>query len=158
MENKKTLYIMCGVAGSGKTTWVREHAKPGVSAHISRDRIRFRLLKDGENYFAHENEVRNQYFKEVQDALLAPWVEEVYADATHLTEKSRMELVKKIEHLRGLVDIVPVTLQPTLKQILKQNDQREGRERVPQTVICNMYDSFEDPWDDNIEYKELRYE
>ena len=36
---KKKLYLMCGPAGSGKTTWIREHATPGVSALISRDRI-----------------------------------------------------------------------------------------------------------------------
>ena len=54
---KKKLYLLVGPAGSGKTTWVREHATPGTSAHISRDRIRFSMLKEGEYYFAREDEV-----------------------------------------------------------------------------------------------------
>ena len=51
---KKKLYLMCGPAGSGKTTWIREHATPGVSAHISRDRIRFSMVKEDEYYFSRE--------------------------------------------------------------------------------------------------------
>jgi len=50
------VYIMCGCPGSGKTTWLKDHVKPG-SAIISRDAIRFSLLKEGEDYFSHEEEV-----------------------------------------------------------------------------------------------------
>ena len=30
-------------------------------------------------------------------------------------------------------------------------------EFVPETVIKNMYESFEDPWNDDIEYTEIIY-
>ena len=46
-----------GPAGSGKTTWIREHATPGVSAHISRDRIRFSMVKEDEEYFANKESI-----------------------------------------------------------------------------------------------------
>ena len=50
-----TLYVMSGMPGSGKTHYCKEHKNDGI--HVSRDAIRFALLEDGDNYFAHENEV-----------------------------------------------------------------------------------------------------
>ena len=67
--NRKKVYLMCGPAGSGKTTWVREHATPGVSAHISRDRIRFDMVKEDEYYFSRKDDVRYEFHKEIYDAI-----------------------------------------------------------------------------------------
>ena len=61
MTNKEPiLYISCGVPGSGKSTFLKNHTKPN-EAIISRDEIRFNLLKDGEDYFSHENEVFDKF-------------------------------------------------------------------------------------------------
>ena len=51
---KSNLYLMCGVAGSGKSTWLKEHESGFNPSHaiISRDKIRFSYLKDGDDYFA----------------------------------------------------------------------------------------------------------
>lgn len=44
---KPTLYILCGVPGCGKSTWVREKMKENVNpiepkwAYVSRDEVRF---------------------------------------------------------------------------------------------------------------------
>ena len=58
MTNKKQgiLYISCGVPGSGKSTFLNK-TKGEEEVVISRDEIRFSLLKEGEAYFAHEEEV-----------------------------------------------------------------------------------------------------
>lgn len=46
---------MSGAPGSGKSTWCRNH---GVSKYrVSRDEIRFSVLKDGEDYFSHEKKL-----------------------------------------------------------------------------------------------------
>ena len=156
--NRKKLYLMCGPAGSGKTTWVREHATPGVSAHISRDRIRFSMVKENESYFSKEDDVYAEFCGEIHDALHCPWVEEVYADATHLTKKAREKLIKNIRVPLETLDIIAVAVKPSVEQCLAQNAQRSGRELVPEKVIMNMFSSFEDPWDDDIEYSEVIYE
>lgn len=155
---KKTLYIMCGPAGSGKTTWVHEHATPGTSAHISRDRIRFSMVKEDEYYFSREKEVYMEFVKQICKALSSEQIDKVYADATHLTKKSRENLIKEIDSVYPFFDIVAVAIKPSVEQCLAQNAQRSGREFVPEKVIMNMYSSFEDPWDDDIEYIKIIYE
>ena len=139
----KKLYLMCGPAGSGKTTWVRQHAKPGTSAHISRDRIRFEMVSEDENYFSKENEVFEEFCRQIKTALACPWVDEVYVDATHLTRKAREKVLNRIAHIK--FELIAVVIEPPLKEALRQNAKRFGRERVPDTVIKNMYNSFEHP-------------
>lgn len=158
--DKKKLYLMCGPAGSGKTTWVREHATPGVSAHISRDRIRFSMVKEDEYYFSREKEVYMEFVRQICRALSyeTKQVDEIYVDATHLTKKSREKLVRELDSFCPNYVIIAVAIKPSVEQCLAQNAQRSGRELVPETVIMNMYSSFEDPWDDDIEYREIIYE
>ena len=155
--DKKVLYIMCGPAGSGKTTWVRENVAPGVSAHISRDRIRFDILRPNESYFAREDDVYHEFCGEIHDALHCPWIKEVYADATHLTTKSRRQLLKNIMVDLNFIDVIPVVVKPSLDKCLMQNSQRTGRECVPETVIKNMYNSFVDPKCDGVDYADIIY-
>ena len=152
-QQLKTLYIMCGPAGGGKSTWVRNHAAPGTSAHISRDRIRFDMVKEDEYYFSREDDVYAEFCGEIHDALHCPWVREVYADATHLTKKAREKLIKNIRVPLETLDIRAVVVKPSIEQCLAQNAQRSGRELVPETVIRNMYNSFESPLNDDLRYE-----
>ena len=153
--DRKKLYLMCGPAGSGKTTWVREHATPGVSAHISRDRIRFSMVKEDEYYFSREKEVYMEFVRQICRALAyeTKWVEEIYVDATHLTKKSREKLVSEIDSFCSKYDLIAVVIKPELEQCLAQNAQREGREFVPETVIKNMYETFQHPMNDDLHYE-----
>ena len=153
MSKKPMLYLLCGPAGSGKSTWIRNHAHPGHSAHISRDRIRFEMVKENEYYFSREDEVYQAFVEQICQALVSPWVDEVYADATHLTKKAREKLIKEIDSFTINYDITAVVIIPSVEQCLAQNAQREGRECVPETVIRNMYNSFTSPLNDDIHYE-----
>ena len=81
------------------------------------------------------------------------WVDEVYVDATHLTKKSREKLVRELDSFCPNYDLIAVVIKPELEQCLAQNAQREGREFVPETVICNMYKSFQHPLNDDLHYE-----
>ena len=151
---KKNLYIMCGPAGSGKSTWIRNNAKAGTSAYVSRDRIRFSMVKKDEYYFAREDEVYSEFINQIVKAINSPWIDEVYADATHLTKKAREKLIKEIDNALVIpYNLIAVVVKPDVEQCLAQNAQREGREFVPETVIRNMYKSFQHPLNDDLHYR-----
>ena len=52
----KKLYVMCGGPGSGKSTWIKKNLPTfkGYTKVVSRDEIRFSLVKEGEEYFSKE--------------------------------------------------------------------------------------------------------
>ena len=93
---KKTLIVMIGAPGSGKSTWVQKHMDSfeGKVSWVSRDTIRFLLLKDEEDYFAHEDEVYDEFIRQIKSDLKTCDV--VIADATHITVSSRKKLFKSL--------------------------------------------------------------
>ena len=144
----KTLYLMCGVPGGGKSTIARSMAEElkteGRTAIVSRDAIRFAMLKDGEDYFKYENEVFNQFINQINDALASESCSYIFIDATHLNEKSRNKTLDRL-HLTEDTIIIPVSVRPPLDQCIEQNSRRTGRALVPESVIRKMYESYKAP-------------
>ena len=92
------LYMLCGPSGCGKTTWARkyteDHANEDIR-YVSRDEIRFSMLKEGEDYFAHEKEVFKRFVDTIRLNLISGF--DVIADATHLNAFSRRKLTQAID-------------------------------------------------------------
>lgn len=151
MKNK-TLWLMCGVAGSGKTWFAKNKLMKGYGwDYISRDEVRFSMIKDGEEYFSHETAVFNEFVEKIAIAL--DWGHDnVIADATHLNWGSRRKLLKALSKSCVLedVDVIPVVIDAKLGDILERNKLRDGRARVPEETIRRMYrnisDSAKDPY------------
>lgn len=131
---KPTCYIMSGIPGCGKSTWSRKFtAEHDNVVQVSRDEIRFSLLADGEDYFAHEDEVIATFYAEINEALAAG--HNVIADATHISERALKQTLRaiKVDCERTLVSFrVP------LKVCLSRNAGREGRACVPDHIIKGM--------------------
>lgn len=153
----KTLYMMVGVPGSGKSWFAQNNLVPSWSyrwAYISRDQIRFRILEDKEDYFAHEDEVYKAFVKAIAWNLNDLSTTEVIADATHLNWGSRRKLLGALSQSVDMskVDVIPVVVTASLKTILARNQLREGRARVPEDVIKRMLRSMSDPEKDPYNY------
>lgn len=136
------LFLLMGVPGAGKTTWIKKQLKP-TDAYISRDDIRFSLLKEDEDYFAHENEVFKIFYRQINSALLDPKIERVFADATHINVKSREKILNKIYTVPEEINIV--WIKTPLMTCIEQNALRKGRAEVPIEIIKKMYYNIEEP-------------
>ena len=162
MENKKQLIIMCGVAGSGKSTWVMNHIDDfkGTTSYVSRDAVRFSMLNDEDDYFAKENEVFNKFIETIKGHL--EFADTTIVDATHITIGSRRKLLNALGGSLKDVKIIIMVIKNDLTTILKQNAKREGRAKVPEGTIKSMYKSFimptfDEGFDEIWEYGNNRY-
>ena len=134
--------MMCGVPGSGKSTYVATNF-PDATV-ISRDAIRFALLKDGDDYFAYEDTVLQIFYAEIQNAIDSDKENDIIIDATHLTPKARAACLKELKNL-DKVNLVALSIEVPIAVALYRNSKRTGRARVPDTVIRNMYKSYRIP-------------
>ena len=136
MANGK-LYISCGIPGAGKTTFLNSIAKEDEKV-VSRDVVRFLILKEGEEYFSHEKEVFEEFIKIITFYINSGT--NVYADATHLNKASRDKLL----YWLGREGCKPSSIEPIyfdvpLKICLERNEKRKGsRTYVPRGVIRRM--------------------
>ena len=143
-EGNGILYVSCGVPGSGKSTFLNE-IKGEDEIIVSRDEIRFSLLKPGEDYFAHEHEVYIKFLRAITNNIREG--RNVYADATHLNEKSRYTLLKQLYN-RGCYpyEINAIYFNVPLKTCLERNRLREGTPAfVPEAQLEKMFASFIPP-------------
>ena len=149
---RKTLYLMCGPAGTGKSTYVSKKiiSEDKFCHHSSRDTIRFGLLKEGEHYFAREDEVFDLFCEDINETLHSDLYDCVFADATHLTAKSRQKTLDKL-NLKN-IDIVPVFMEVPYVETLRRNSERTGRKFVPEKVITNMFQTYTIPTFDENKY------
>lgn len=133
-----SLVLMMGVPGSGKTTYAKK-MMGDYDIYVSRDEIRFGLVREDEPYFSKEDEVLQTFIRTINDAL--PIAQRyVIADATHLNMGSRAKILKNLHNKPDSVYVVYVAV--SLQTALERNAQREGRALVPESSIKNMYKSI----------------
>jgi len=153
MDNK-TLWIMCGAPGSGKTWFAKNKLMKGRDwEYVSRDEVRFSMVEDNEEYFSHEKEVFSNFVEKVAIAFF--WGgDNIIADATHLNWGSRRKFLKALKKYVPLeeVDVIPVVIEAKLEDILERNKLRSGRARVPEEAIRRMYRNISDPAKDPYKY------
>ena len=146
MKNKK-LFLMCGIPASGKSTWIQNYKTSieGNTDVVSRDQIRFSLVKEDEEYFSKEKEVFRTFIDTIKKDIADPCVDNIIVDATHINPRSRAKTLNCIgKDLKG-VDVYAVVLKVPLKTCLERNAKREGRACVPVSAIEGMYSVYEDP-------------
>jgi predicted kinase len=148
------LFMLCGPSGIGKS-YLRE--KEDLKPYVSRDEIRFSILREKDAYFSKEELVRNTYVHTLA-WYLANGVS-VFADSTNLNPVKRQKLMLDICHeyetLRPedkrkaikfvTIDCVPQNIK-TLSELFdmckEHNAKRTGRSLVPEDdllAMCKVY-------------------
>ena len=127
------LFIMCGLPASGKSTFAQQFIKNNDIRYVSRDEIRFSMVKENEKYFSREKEVFRKFAGTVAQTLIDGF--DVIADATHLNRISRDKLIRAIDQYTTEYTITYIVLETSLETCMKRNALREGRARVPDSVM-----------------------
>ena len=135
---KRKLWLTAGIPGLGKSTWIQKHKNffPGKVRVISRDEIRFSLLKEGEDYFSHEKEVWWEYVNKTKAALELS--DNVILDATHLNEASRAKILRALGSSLKDVEVNIILFKGSVNTAIKRNNLREGLSYVPESAIRRM--------------------
>lgn len=136
---QKTVFLLCGVPASGKSTWARNHMTP-TTEWISRDNVRFSIVREDEEYFSHEDEVFDTFIAYINQTLENPKVDTIFIDATHISKGARRKVLSRIRK-QNIAELNCVWFDVSLDTCLARNHLRTGRERVPETAIENMYKS-----------------
>lgn len=139
------VYIMMGLPGSGKSTFLKNYIKPlcniNIAKIVSRDEIRFSLLKEGEDYFSHEEEVKKIFWETINNALIDGY--NVFVDQTSLNKASRKLL---LNHIYKNIDINIIFVDTPCFNCIENNDTRIGTKAfVPKGVIRRMSCQLEPP-------------
>ena len=134
--------VMCGIPGSGKSTFCDEYKRvhPYLKV-VSRDEIRFSMVKENEEYFSKEDKVLEEFHRRIDEFLKEGY--DVIADATHLSKKARAEMLElhKIDGIETKIFWKDIDLATALAR----NDTREGRAKVPRSVIRRMFYQMDKP-------------
>jgi len=137
--------MMCGIPGSGKSTWVTRNISPTNHAYCSTDALI-------EAYASVNNKTYNEVFQEhIKEAtrqmnIHLTWAFQnnmnVVLDQTNLTKKSRVGKLSIVpKHYRKIA--VVVTTPQNKEEWLRRLD-RPGK-IIPHNVIESMAKNYEEP-------------
>lgn len=137
------LIMMMGVPGSGKSTFANRWQDINTVV-VSRDAIRFAMLQEGDEYFAKEGQVFQEFVRQIVNGLDKGY--EVIADATHINAASRAKLIKAVKNRvpSKELQIEVIWVNVGLNKALEQNELRKGSKfYIPRQVIRRMFEQME---------------
>lgn len=142
---KKRLFIMTGVSGCGKSTYIQKQIAEHGGNWVSRDLIRLSMLEPNTDLFFHEDEVLEEFYNRINTLLESQkYHGDIYCDATHLTKRARREFFKHV-HTELADEVIGVWFKIDVNTCLKHNANRSGYANVPEKTIRDMCRRLQPP-------------
>lgn len=91
---KKTVYLMSGIAGSGKSTWMTEFVTKNKIANyaiLSSDKIREKFVKK-EDHSTSKDDTFVILQEQYNELLISKDIETIFIDATNLSPKEALSI------------------------------------------------------------------
>lgn len=141
---KKRLFVLTGVAASGKSSFVIQQIHKNGGCWVSRDLIRLSKLKDKRKFWEREDEVVEEFYQRINNYLTGDYNGDIYCDATLLTRKDRRDFFLHIK-TEFADEVIGIYVSTPLEVCLKRNSKRLNFEKVPSRIIKAMYKRLEPP-------------
>lgn len=136
------LVILCGIPGSGKSTYAKELLKLHPEwKYVSRDEVRYEFVSDQEHYFDRETDVYKEFCNRISMHLING--DTVIADATHISKASRIKLMNSLDIQPD--EVIVVVLNTPFQICKERNSKRVGITRVPDDSMFRMKNKFKSP-------------
>ena len=138
----KKLFVMVGIPGSGKGTYIKGH-KADNSFVISSDDIRKEIFGD-ENSQEDNGKVFNVFYGRMVKAITEFPCDEIWLDATNINRKNRRRIFEELKqkHVRDLVEVTAVVMATPYETCVKRDLERDrtvGEEVIRKFVARFCY-------------------
>ena len=137
MNRKNTLIVLCGISGSGKSTFAKLLEEQGWTITCP-DRIRAFLYGD-ESIQGDGNKVFQMAFDNMVEHGKQGY--DVVFDATNTTKKARKQVIERAKPHFNF--ILCYYFAPDLKQSIDNQKKRERQ--VPMDIVLKQFDKWEIP-------------
>ena len=143
--NNLTLFLLCGVPASGKTTYSKQLAEEHNAVRHSYDDMPNARVHD----YKLSQEVHRQWLENIKNDLLNG--RSVVADNTSLNVEFRMKFLSELSNIP--CKKVLIIMDTPIDVCISRNSQRQGVERVPDNAIKMAHYFYEKPspfemWDE----------
>lgn len=145
--NVPVIYILVGLPGSGKSTWVSKKILEENLVIVSTDDIIENIAKEKnltysdvwESSIKHATKLSEKIFlNALYDGKSIVW------DQTNMTAKKRKTILSKIQRDYKKVCVVFEAPLDVIKERLVKREKETGK-RIPEFVLINMLKSYEEP-------------
>lgn len=135
-------YIMCGIPGSGKSTWAKEKVNDGCVI-VSKDSIR-EMIHGCYKYNKNTEPIVKELVKSCLDTMYVCFPSNsVIIDETNITKLKRKEWLCLLEGAEKIICVYCSSKEGNLDR--RMNDCRGISKEKWNEVIGNMINSFEEP-------------
>lgn len=143
-------YIMCGLPGSGKSTWAKNKVDDGCVI-LSKDKIR-EMIHGGYRYDPKTEQIVGESIKTLLAMMYVCFPSKaVIIDETNISKKKRKEWIDLLDGAERIICVYCSSAEGNLDR--RMTDSRGVSKETWNGVIESMRKSFESPTEDEGYYK-----